>query len=96
MITGDHPATGRAIGARLGILDGGEQVMTGAELAEEHATGLADHVTNVAVYARTSPEQKLDIVAGVEGQRRHRRDDRRRRQRRPGAADRPTSVSRWA
>jgi len=62
MITGDHPATGKAIAARLGILDGGEQVMTGTQLATEHAEGLADHVTKVAVYARTSPEQKLDIV----------------------------------
>ena len=62
MITGDHPATGRAIGVRLGIFEPGGQVMTGAELAREHASGLADHVANVAVYARTSPEQKLDIV----------------------------------
>ncbi len=62
MITGDHPATGRAIGRRLGILDAGEQVMTGSELAQLHATGLADRVASIAVYARTSPEQKLDIV----------------------------------
>jgi Ca2+-transporting ATPase len=62
MITGDHPATGRAIAGRLGIHRGTEQIMTGTELATEHAVGLADHVANVAVYARTSPEQKLDIV----------------------------------
>ncbi len=62
MITGDHPATGRAIGGRLGIVDSADQVMTGSELAAEHAEGLADHVASVAVYARTSPEQKLDIV----------------------------------
>ncbi|MFW2380905.1 MAG: cation-translocating P-type ATPase [Acidimicrobiales bacterium] len=62
MITGDHPATGQAIGARLGIVESGDQVMTGAELAQEKADGLARHVADVAVYARTSPEQKLDIV----------------------------------
>ena len=62
MITGDHPDTGKAIGARLGILEEDEQVLTGAELAAEHAEGLATHVSKVAVYARTSPEQKLDIV----------------------------------
>jgi Ca2+-transporting ATPase len=62
MITGDHPATAAAIGARLGILDSDEEVMTGARLAEEHETGLEDHVQRVAVYARTTPEQKLDIV----------------------------------
>lgn len=61
MITGDHPATGKAIATRLGFLDD-KQVMTGSRLAAEHAAGLADHVDKVAVYARTSPEQKLDIV----------------------------------
>ena len=36
--------------------------MTGAELAREGPDHLAEHVTDVGVYARTSPEQKLDIV----------------------------------
>jgi P-type Ca2+ transporter type 2C len=62
MITGDHPSTARAIGTRLGLLDGRE-VLTGAELAQIHATGLADRVEAIGAYARTSPEQKLDIVA---------------------------------
>ncbi len=61
MITGDHPATAAAIGKRLGILDD-QEVMTGVRLAEEHETGLEAHVHRVAVYARTTPEQKLDIV----------------------------------
>ena len=61
MITGDHPATGDAIARRLGILDG-RTVMTGAELAAQHAEGLSGHVDEIGVYARTSPEQKLDIV----------------------------------
>ena len=62
MITGDHPATGRAIATRLGVMDGDERVLTGVELAEDGAGRLADEVSSVAVYARTSPEQKLDIV----------------------------------
>jgi Ca2+-transporting ATPase len=62
MITGDHPATGQAIGSRLGIVRSGDQVMTGAELAQERSGGLAQRVRDIAVYARTSPEQKLDIV----------------------------------
>jgi P-type Ca2+ transporter type 2C len=61
MITGDHPATAAAIAARLGIGDGG-QVLTGAQLAAEGPEGLATHVDQVSVYARTTPEQKLDIV----------------------------------
>ncbi len=66
MITGDHPATGRAIADRLGFL-GDKAVLTGAQLAAEHAEGLAGHVDRVAVYARTSPEQKLDIVRAWKG-----------------------------
>jgi Ca2+-transporting ATPase len=61
MVTGDHPATARAIAARLGILDH-RQVLTGAQLAQRGAQGLAEGVADVAVYARTTPEQKLDIV----------------------------------
>ena len=62
MITGDHPATGKAIATRLGIIDADERVLTGLELAEIGEGGLEEEVSSVAVYARTSPEQKLDIV----------------------------------
>ncbi len=61
MITGDHPSTARAIASRLGILGDGE-VLTGADLATERARVLSHYVETVSVYARTSPEQKLDIV----------------------------------
>ena len=36
--------------------------MTGTQLAAESAGELSDEVNEIAVYARTSPEQKLDIV----------------------------------
>ena len=61
MITGDHQTTAHAIAERLGILDGG-RVMTGADLARGGARGLHAQVDEVAVYARTTAEQKLDIV----------------------------------
>ena len=62
MITGDHALTAQAIARRLDILREGGRVLTGAELEE-----LDDHefdhiVDDVAVYARTNPEQKLRIV----------------------------------
>ena len=61
MITGDHPATARAIADRIGVRDGGT-VMTGPELKAEGPDHLARHVEHVSVYARTTSEQKLDIV----------------------------------
>jgi Ca2+-transporting ATPase len=62
MITGDHPETARSIAARVGIVDHEHRVLTGPELAAEGREGLAREVADVAVYARTAPEQKLDIV----------------------------------
>ena len=60
MVTGDHPATAHAIARRLGFADG-VAVMTGEELALE-GVDLAQHIDRVGVFARTTPEQKLDIV----------------------------------
>ncbi|MES1975146.1 MAG: cation-translocating P-type ATPase [Pseudomonadota bacterium] len=63
MITGDHAATARSIAARAGIGDG--EVMTGAELGVLDDTALAARLGNVAVFARTQPEQKLRIVTAL-------------------------------
>ena len=66
MITGDHPATARAIAEQLGILEPGGAVMTGPELARLSATELEDHVKSVRVYARVDPSQKLRIVESLQ------------------------------
>ncbi|WP_079101976.1 cation-translocating P-type ATPase [Carbonactinospora thermoautotrophica] len=59
LITGDHPATARAIAERVGLAAPGDPVVTGAELA----AGLPDgRLDQVRVFARTSPEQKLQII----------------------------------
>ncbi len=63
MITGDHPSTAASIARQLGILRPGGQVVTGRELAEVDPATLAQRVGDIAVYARTTPEQKLDIVS---------------------------------
>ncbi|OIJ27622.1 cation-translocating P-type ATPase [Nocardioides luteus] len=58
LITGDHPATAGAVARDVGILDAGE-VMDGAAVDRgEHV----EAVDRVHVYARTRPEQKVDIV----------------------------------
>lgn len=60
MITGDFPATARAIAAQAGIATG--MLMTGEELAAMTDEAFAAHIGSVDIFARTLPEQKLRIV----------------------------------
>src|SRR3990172_8260537 len=62
MITGDHALTAQAIPRRLGILRDRELTLTGAALEALDDPAFDRVVTDVAVYARTNPEQKLRIV----------------------------------
>jgi P-type Ca2+ transporter type 2C len=61
LITGDHPATAAAIGSQLGILGAGDRVARG-----DAGPLTADDIEHARVYARTRPEQKLDIIAGLQ------------------------------
>ena len=63
LITGDHPLTARAVAQRLGIASRDEEVTTGERIRES----TAGELTDVRVYARTTPEQKLDIVQAWRG-----------------------------
>jgi len=67
MITGDHPATARAIAYQLGILaDSDGRVMTGAELANLDQHTFEAEVELVRVYARVDPAQKIKIVRALQ------------------------------
>jgi P-type Ca2+ transporter type 2C len=66
MITGDHPATARTVAAKLGIIDGGDDVLGGSELARLPAREVSERVGRVRVYACTSPEQKIAIVKALQ------------------------------
>ena len=66
MITGDHPETARAIAGQAGIEHG--SVMTGAELARLDEDSLRGRVSQVSVFARITPQQKLRIVAALKAQ----------------------------
>jgi P-type Ca2+ transporter type 2C len=57
LITGDHPATARAIATGLGIID------AGAPVVDCRAPQQAQQSEDARVYARATPEQKLTIIA---------------------------------
>ncbi len=62
MITGDHKITATAIAKALGIMEEGDEAITGAELEEMSDDDLIKRVRHIAVYARVSPEHKVRIV----------------------------------
>jgi len=62
MITGDHPATARAIARQAGIADMAGGVMSGLELAELDDTALRARLIDTNVFCRIAPEQKLRLV----------------------------------
>ncbi|MBK9314152.1 MAG: cation-translocating P-type ATPase [Acidobacteria bacterium] len=61
MITGDHPLTAQSIALEIGFTTG-EAILTGPDLAELSADELAEQVEKVTVFARVSPEHKLNII----------------------------------
>lgn len=65
LITGDHPVTARAIARQLG-LPADVRVVTGAELTGLDEDASAKFVADVQVFARVSPEQKVQIVAALQ------------------------------
>lgn len=62
MITGDHVVTASAIAQELGILQPGDEAVSGRELQAMTEEELAERVRNISVYARVSPEDKIRIV----------------------------------
>lgn len=63
MITGDYPATARAIALQAGLAESG--VMTGSELARLGDAELVARVASVSVFARVIAEQKVRIVEAL-------------------------------
>ncbi|MEY4636240.1 MAG: Calcium-transporting ATPase [Acidobacteriota bacterium] len=66
MITGDHPATALAVAHLIGIP--GVRVLTGEDLDEYQGAALVEALAEVNVFARVRPEQKLQIVEGLQAQ----------------------------
>jgi len=67
MITGDHPATARAIALRLGLVtDPQAPVLTGLDLGGLSDAELMAQVRVVRIYARVDPAQKIRIVEALQ------------------------------
>jgi len=65
MITGDHPLTARHIARDLGIAEDGP-TLTGQDLARMSVADIEKVADEVSVYARVSPEHKLNIVQALQ------------------------------
>jgi P-type Ca2+ transporter type 2C len=65
MITGDHPLTAQYIAQQLGLATNGS-LLSGRELDRLSEQELYDQVDSVSVYARVSPQHKLDIVRALQ------------------------------
>jgi len=67
MITGDHPATARAVARELGILKRG-RVITGTDLDAMSDEEFARAAGQIEVFARVAPEHKIRIVQALQEQ----------------------------
>lgn len=68
MITGDHPATARAVAVGLGLVqeaDGVDLIVTGADLDAADPTRIEGLVATANVFARIRPEQKHQLVEAL-------------------------------
>jgi cation-transporting ATPase I len=66
MLTGDHPATARAIAAEAGLAARDDDVLTGDELADLDDDELDEHLERAAVLARITPVDKVRIVESLQ------------------------------
>ena len=65
MITGDHPATARAIAVEIGLWEDGDILITGQEIDALDQQALEERVDRLRVVARATAEHKLRIVSAL-------------------------------
>ncbi len=69
MVTGDHATTAMAIADRIGLGPPDRMVVTGADVDRATDGELRELVPSVGVFARTTPESKMRIVAALQSRR---------------------------
>jgi Ca2+-transporting ATPase len=62
VITGDNELTAASIAREIGLIEAGEDVLTGAQLDKISDEELDKVIEKIRIFARTSPEHKLRIV----------------------------------
>ncbi len=62
IVTGDHRGTAEAVARDLGLIDGAGAVLTGDELKFLKKEELMHRADRVAVFARVTPEDKLNLT----------------------------------
>jgi cation-transporting P-type ATPase I len=65
MLTGDHPATARAVAAQAGLLGHQDDVLLGTEIAELDNRALDQRLEHASVIARITPLDKLRIIESL-------------------------------
>lgn len=62
MVTGDNELTAKEVAKQLGLLDKGEEVLTGTSLNVLSDDELKSRIYKIRVFARINPEDKLRLV----------------------------------
>ena len=68
MITGDHIVTASAIAKELGIMQENDYAILGNELSKMSDEELSQKISQISVYARVSPEDKIRVVKAWQNQ----------------------------
>jgi len=68
MVTGDYGLTAESVARRIGCISGGPpRIVTGAELESMPPSALEEILREEVIFARVAPEQKLRVVAALQG-----------------------------
>jgi P-type Ca2+ transporter type 2C len=68
MVTGDYPETAAAIGRKIGLVEEGAPVLSGAQIDALDDAGLTAALERTRVFARVSPQHKVRIVDALRAQ----------------------------